>query len=326
MQGFEPVILHPLCDCILKLSMTAPAHLSVLLDETIDAVLGDRHSGVFVDATFGRGGHTRALLARLDADSRVYAFDKDPQAQAEGACLMAEDPRLIMIHDSYAALAAQLLAHGVVQVDGVMADLGVSSPQLDQAERGFSFMSDGPLDMRMDNSKGLTAAQWIDQIDETALANVLYQYGEERYSRRIAKAIKLNAPFERTVQLAEVIKTAHPKWEKHKHPATRSFQAIRIAINGELDDLAAFLPQTLHVLKPTGRLAVISFHSLEDRMVKQFIQQESSGVSDEDTWLPQTRAKTLKKIARIAPSDQEVAHNSRARSAWLRVAQRQESL
>jgi len=306
--------------------MTAPAHLSVLLDETIDAVLGDRHSGVFVDATFGRGGHTRALLARLDADSRVYAFDKDPQAQAEGACLMAEDPRLIMIHDSYAALAAQLLAHGVVQVDGVMADLGVSSPQLDQAERGFSFMSDGPLDMRMDNSKGLTAAQWIDQIDETALANVLYQYGEERYSRRIAKAIKMNAPFERTVQLAEVIKTAHPKWEKHKHPATRSFQAIRIAINGELDDLAAFLPQTLQVLKPTGRLAVISFHSLEDRMVKQFIQQESSGVSDEDTWLPQTRAKTLKKIARIAPSDQEVAHNSRARSAWLRVAQRQESL
>jgi 16S rRNA (cytosine1402-N4)-methyltransferase len=325
MQGFEPAILHPFCDCVPNLSMTAPAHLSVLLDETIDAVLGDRHSGVFVDATFGRGGHTRALLARLDANSRVYAFDKDPQAQAEGARLMAEDPRLIMIHDSYAALAAQLAAHGVTQVDGVMADLGVSSPQLDQAERGFSFMSDGPLDMRMDNSKGLTAAQWIDQVDETALANVLYQYGEERYSRRIAKAIKMNAPFERTVQLAEVIKTAHPKWEKHKHPATRSFQAIRIAINGELDDLAAFLPQTLHVLKPTGRLAVISFHSLEDRMVKQFIQQESSGVSDEDTWLPQTRAKTLKKIARIAPSDQEVAHNSRARSAWLRVAQRQES-
>jgi 16S rRNA (cytosine1402-N4)-methyltransferase len=299
------------------------AHLSVLLNETIDALLGGRQHGVFVDATFGRGGHTRALLARLDADSRVYAFDKDPQAQAEGARLMAEDPRLVMIHDSFATLQTQLTAHGVSQVDGIMADLGVSSPQLDDAGRGFSFMNDGPLDMRMDNSRGQTAADWLLAIDEADLADVLYQYGEERHSRRIAKAIKLAGRLETTGQLAEIVKVAHPKWEKHKHPATRSFQAIRIAINHELDDIAVFLPQSLTALKPEGRLAVISFHSLEDRIVKQFIQQESSGAEVNGGWgIP--REKTLKKVARVAPSDAEVQHNPRARSAWLRVAERQE--
>jgi len=260
------------------------AHLSVLLNETIDALLGGRQHGIFVDATFGRGGHTRALLARLDANSRVYAFDKDPQAQAEGARLMAEDPRLVMIHDSFATLQTQLTAHGVSQVDGIMADLGVSSPQLDDAGRGFSFMNDGPLDMRMDNSRGQTAADWLVAIDEADLADVLYQYGEERHSRRIAKAIKLAGRLETTGQLAEIVKVAHPKWEKHKHPATRSFQAIRIAINHELDDIAVFLPQSLTALKPEGRLAVISFHSLEDRIVKQFIQQESSGAEVNGGW------------------------------------------
>lgn len=299
------------------------AHLSVLLDETIDALLGGRTHGIFVDATFGRGGHTRALLARLDADSRVYAFDKDPQAQAEGARLMAEDPRLIMIHDSFATLQAQLHAQGLPQVDGIMADLGVSSPQLDEAARGFSFMHDGPLDMRMDNSRGQTAADWLLDIDEADLADVLFQYGEERYSRRIAKAIKAVGRIETTAELAEIIKVAHPKWEKHKHAATRSFQAIRIAINHELDDLSAFLPQSLAMLRPQGRLAVISFHSLEDRLVKQFIQQESSGAEVNGGW-GTPRAKTLKKVARVAPSDAEVKHNPRARSAWLRVAERQE--
>ena len=301
----------------------ASPHISVLLDETIDAVLGDCRSGVFVDATFGRGGHARALLARLDADSRVYAFDKDPQAQAVGAQMAAEDPRLVMIHASFAELTTQLQRLGVSQVDGVMADLGVSSPQLDQAERGFSFMHDGLLDMRMDNSQGQTAAEWLLRIEEEPLANVLYQYGEERYSRRIARAIKQFGQFETTAQLAEVIKVAHPKWDKHKHPATRSFQAIRIAINRELDDLVDFLPQAVQCLRSDGRLAVISFHSLEDRIVKQFIQQQSTPMQD-DGWLQQAErsVQTLKKLSRVAPSEQEVQGNPRSRSAWLRVASR----
>ena len=301
----------------------ASLHISVLLDETIDAVLGDCRSGVFVDATFGRGGHARALLARLDADSRVYAFDKDPQAQAVGAQMAAADPRLVMIHASFAELTTQLQRLGVSQVDGVMADLGVSSPQLDQAERGFSFMHDGLLDMRMDNSQGQTAAEWLLQIEEEPLANVLYQYGEERYSRRIARAIKQFGQFETTAQLAEVIKVAHPKWDKHKHPATRSFQAIRIAINRELDDLVDFLPQAVQCLRSDGRLAVISFHSLEDRIVKQFIQQQSTPMQD-DGWLQQAErsVQTLKKLSRVAPSEQEVQGNPRSRSAWLRVASR----
>lgn len=300
------------------------SHISVLLTETIDALLAERTEGCFVDATFGRGGHAQALLARLGANSRLIAFDKDPQAQAVGAAMAAQDSRLVMVHASFAELAEQLARLNISQVDGVMADLGVSSPQLDQAERGFSFMNDGPLDMRMDNSKGVTAAQWLQDIEETALADVLFQYGDERYSRRIARAIKQAGRIETTGQLAQIVKEAHPKWEKHKHPATRSFQAIRIAINRELDDLMLFLPQAVQVLKPTGRLAVISFHSLEDRAVKQFIQQQST--LPEQGWLPQPVAdpRCLKKIARVSASDHEVGSNPRARSAWLRVAERLE--
>lgn len=300
------------------------SHISVLLTETIDALLAERTEGCFVDATFGRGGHAQALLARLGANSRLIAFDKDPQAQAVGAAMAAQDSRLVMVHASFAELAEQLAGLNITQVDGVMADLGVSSPQLDQAERGFSFMNDGPLDMRMDNSKGVTAAQWLQDIEETALADVLFQYGDERYSRRIARAIKQAGRIETTGQLAQIVKEAHPKWEKHKHPATRSFQAIRIAINRELDDLMLFLPQAVQVLKPTGRLAVISFHSLEDRAVKQFIQQQST--LPEQGWLPQPVAdpRCLKKIARVSASDHEVGSNPRARSAWLRVAERLE--
>jgi len=229
----------------------------------------------------------------------------------------------VMIHASFAQLGQQLQRLGVAQVDGIMADLGVSSPQLDQAERGFSFMQDGLLDMRMDNSRGQTAAEWLLQIGEEDLANVLYQYGEERYSRRIARAIKQFGQFDTTAQLAEVIKVAHPKWDKHKHPATRSFQAIRIALNRELDDLVDFLPQAVQCLRPHGRLAVISFHSLEDRIVKQFIQQQSTPQQD-DAWLQQAdrSVQTLKKLTRVAPSELEIKHNPRARSAWLRVAAR----
>lgn len=300
------------------------SHISVLLHETVDAVLADRNTGIYVDATFGRGGHTRLLLAKLNAQARVYAFDKDPQALTVAAELAEQDSRFQIIHASFAEMQQALSDLGVTQVDGVMADLGVSSPQLDQAERGFSFMKDGPLDMRMDNSQGPTAAEWLVDIEEEALANVIFQYGEERYSRRIAKAIKQAGYIETTAQLAEIVKVAHPKWEKNKHAATRTFQAIRIAINKELEDIENFLPQAVEVLKPEGRLAVISFHSLEDRLIKQFIQKESSLPEDSGWGLPQQQQDTrrLKKISRVRASDEEVKANPRSRSAWLRVAER----
>ena len=300
------------------------SHISVLLHETVDGVLAGRDTGIYVDATFGRGGHTRLLLSKLDQDARVYAFDKDPQALEVAAQLEQEDPRFKIIHASFADIQAELARIGITEVDGIMADLGVSSPQLDQAERGFSFMQDGPLDMRMDNSQGPTAAQWLLEIEEEKLANIIYQYGEERYSRRIARAIKQAGEITTTAQLAEIVKTAHPKWEKHKHPATRSFQAIRIAINKELDDIEKFLPQAVELLKATGQLAVISFHSLEDRLIKQFIQKESSLAEDSGWGMPQAQVDTrrLKKVSRVRASEAEVKANPRSRSAWLRVAER----
>lgn len=302
------------------------SHISVLLHETVDALLADRNTGIYVDGTFGRGGHTRLLLSKLDENARVYAFDKDPQALAVAAQLEQEDPRFKIIHASFADLKLALAQLGIEQVDGVMADLGVSSPQLDQAERGFSFMQDGPLDMRMDNSQGPTAAEWLTQIDEQDLANVIFQYGEERYSRRIARAIKQAGYIETTAKLAEIVKVAHPKWEKNKHAATRTFQAIRIAINKELEDIESFLPQAVEVLKPGGRLAVISFHSLEDRLIKQFIQKESTLPEDHGWGMPQAQQYTrrLKKISRVRASEAEVKENPRSRSAWLRVAERLE--
>ncbi|MDK1684524.1 16S rRNA (cytosine(1402)-N(4))-methyltransferase RsmH [Acinetobacter terrestris] len=300
------------------------SHISVLLHETVDALLADRNTGVYVDGTFGRGGHTRLLLSKLDENARVYGFDKDPQALEAAAILEQEDSRFKIIHASFADLKQELEARGIGLVDGVMADLGVSSPQLDQAERGFSFMKDGPLDMRMDNSKGPTAAEWLVNIEEEALANVIFKYGEERYSRRIAKAIKAAGYIETTAQLAEIVKVAHPKWEKNKHAATRTFQGIRIAINKELEDIEAFLPQTVDVLKTGGRVAVISFHSLEDRLIKQFIQKESTLAEDTSWGMPQEREDTrrLKKISRVRASEEEIKANFRSRSAWLRVAER----
>ena len=302
------------------------SHISVLLHETVDGVLAGRDTGIYVDATFGRGGHTRLLLSKLDQDARVYAFDKDPQALEVAAQLEQEDSRFRIIHASFADIQAELARIGITEVDGIMADLGVSSPQLDQAERGFSFMQDGPLDMRMDNSQGTTAAQWLLEIEEEKLANIIYQYGEERYSRRIARAIKQAGEITTTAQLAEIVKTAHPKWEKHKHPATRSFQAIRIAINKELDDIEKFLPQAVELLKATGQLAVISFHSLEDRLIKQFIQKESSLAEDSGWGMPQAQVDTrrLKKVSRVRASEAEIKANPRSRSAWLRVAERLE--
>lgn len=308
--------------------MTTFTHQTVLLDEAVVSVLGAQN-GVYVDATFGRGGHARHLLARLGAAAQVFGFDKDLQAIAAGATLAAEDSRFVIVHESFADIQRVLATRGLSgQVDGVLADLGVSSPQLDDAARGFSFQNDGPLDMRMDVTRGESAAQWLASVAEDELARVLFEYGEERHSRRIARAIvkaRTINPITRTRELAEIVAAAHPAWEKHKHPATRSFQAIRIAINNELGDIETFLRAALAVLKPGGRLAVISFHSLEDRLVKQFFQKEAKG-DDFPRGLPVTvdmlkpRLKIIGKA--IKPSAEEVDANPRSRSARLRVAEK----
>lgn len=308
--------------------MTTFAHQTVLLDEAVVSVLGAR-DGTYIDATFGRGGHARHLLAQLDATARVIGFDKDPQAIAAGEALAAADPRFTIVHDSFANILAVVSGLGLAgSIDGVLADLGVSSPQLDDAARGFSFMNDGPLDMRMDITRGKSAAEWIANVAEDELARVLFEFGEERHSRRIARAIvrqRAETPITRTRQLAEIVAAAHPAWEKHKHPATRAFQAIRIFINNELGDIEQFLRDALHVLTPGGRLAVISFHSLEDRLVKQYFQKEAKG-DDFPPGLPITvdmlkpRLKIIGKP--IDPSDAEIAANPRSRSARLRVAQK----
>ncbi len=312
--------------------MSTFVHQTVLLDEAVVSVLGTQDgahekAGVYIDATFGRGGHTRHLLARLGANARVLGFDKDPQAIAAGEVLAAEDARFVIVHESFADIMTVLRARDLVgAIDGVLADLGVSSPQLDDAGRGFSFMNDGPLDMRMDFSRGQSAAEWIAEVAEDELARVLFEFGEERHSRRIARAIvkaRAEKAITRTKELADIVAAAHPAWEKHKHPATRAFQAIRIAINNELGDIQQFLRDALAVLKPGGRLAVISFHSLEDRMVKQFFQKEAKG-DDFPPGLPVTvdmlkpRLKIIGKA--IEPSAAEVEANPRARSARLRVA------
>ncbi len=306
-------------------------HETVLLTETVASVLGVatlsnemNKSGVFVDATFGRGGHSRLLLQYLAEDARLIVFDKDPQAIEVAENLADKDSRVTVVHDSFATLTDSLNQIGITQADGIMADLGVSSPQLDDGSRGFSFMRDGAIDMRMDTSRGQSVGEWLAEVDETTLADVLFQYGEERHSRRIAKAIKQMPSYTSTLELAEVIKQAHPKWQKGKHPATQSFQAMRIFINNELGDIETFLDQALQMLAVGGRLAVISFHSLEDRIIKQFLQRHSKGQYPEDEHLPipPMRPKLLSKPERIAPSAAEITVNPRARSAWLRSATR----
>lgn len=311
--------------------MNAPSiysHTSVLLDEAIEG-LAIRPDGLYVDGTFGRGGHSRALLARLSAEGRLIGFDKDPEAVRVGAELAAEDGRFVVIQRSFADMAEELRQRGLHgQVDGVLLDLGVSSPQLDDAERGFSFMQDGPLDMRMDPTTGQSAADWINSAAEQDIATVLKEYGEERYAKRLARAIvnrRAEQPFTRTADLAEVVKVANPAWEKHKHPATRAFQGIRIFINRELDDLAEGLKAALDVLAPGGRLVVISFHSLEDRLVKQFMRREAKGAP-----LPRDlpiRAADIEVSVNligkaIMPSAAETSANPRARSAVLRIAEK----
>lgn len=312
---------------------SALTHQTVLLEQTVAMVLGvadlsmlTKHSqtGVYVDATFGRGGHSRLLLEYLAPDARLVVFDKDVQAIAVAQQLAQQDKRVMVVHDSFAHLLDNLHRLGIDKVDGLMADLGVSSPQLDDGSRGFSFMRDGVVDMRMDTSRGESVGEWLQRVDEQTLADVLYRYGEERHSRRIAKAIKAMDNYHSTVALAEVIKQAHPKWQKGKHPATQSFQAMRIFINNELDDITSFLEQSIEALKVNGHLAVISFHSLEDRLIKQFLNNHSRGRWEGDDKLPimPVRPKYFEKPSRICPSAAQIEHNPRARSAYLRGAKR----
>ncbi len=307
--------------------MTNGKHYSVLLEESVDALLVD-DGGVYVDGTFGRGGHSRAILSELNASARLIGFDKDPRAVAAGQALHEDDSRFEIVHSSFADMKAQLASKGLAQVDGVLLDLGVSSPQLDEAERGFSFLKDGPLDMRMDNSKGQSAAEWIAEADAVYIARALKEYGEERFSKRIANAIveaREEQPITGTLQLAEIVSAANPKWEKGKNPATRAFQGIRIFINRELQDLETTLTDVLSIVKPGGRIVVISFHSLEDRIVKRFIRRQEKG-QQLPAGLPVTEDqldKTMRSIGKAVKADSaELAENVRSRSAVMRVAQK----
>jgi 16S rRNA (cytosine1402-N4)-methyltransferase len=311
--------------------MTEHRHISVLLHEAL-AGLAIKPDGIYLDGTFGRGGHSRAILVQLAVGGHLHAIDRDPTAIAAAQDL-AQDPRFSIHHRTFAELGELAQQLGLVgQIDGILLDLGVSSPQLDDAERGFSFMRDGPLDMRMDPTQGLSAAQWLAQVDVEDLTFVLREYGEEKFAWKIANAIvqsRAEAPLERTGQLAALIAATVPKSHKEKkHPATRSFQAIRIYINSELEQVNRALESALSVLKPGGRLAVISFHSLEDRLVKQFMRKHSKP-APVPKGMPLTQAQINAKVPlalvgkAIMPSDAELLDNPRARSAVLRVAERQ---
>ena len=302
-------------------------HQTVLLREAVDALV-TTPAGFYVDGTFGRGGHSRYLLERLDEHGRVLGVDKDPAAQAVAEQLAGSEPRFTFFHGSFAELPHQLHRMGIDAVDGILLDLGVSSPQLDDGERGFSFQHDGPLDMRMDTTRGETAAQWLAVAGEQEIVGVLREYGEERFARRIAAAIvseREQAPIETTGRLAKVVSEANPKWERHKHPATRAFQAIRIRVNRELDDLEALLAGALDLLQVGGRLVVISFHSLEDRIVKRYMRDMARGralprgLPIPDIELDR-RMKIVGKAVKAEPG--EVADNPRARSAVMRVAEK----
>ena len=302
-------------------------HTTVLLAEAVDAV-ALRPEGVYVDGTFGRGGHSRALLARLASGGRLIGFDKDPEAVAEGARLAAVDARFAILHESFADLASALRSRGIAQVDGLLLDLGVSSPQIDNPARGFSFRFDAPLDMRMDTTRGETAAEFLAGASERRIAEVIRDYGEERFAVQIAKAIvagrasgdALCTTHQLSLLVARAVKTREPG----QNPATRTFQALRIFVNAELESLEQGLNASLELLAPGGRLAVISFHSLEDRIVKTFIARESREVVDarSPSLYAAPRAMRLNALGRIRPSAAEVKATPRARSATLRVAER----
>lgn len=315
-------------------TFSSAEHSTVLLHETVEG-LALKENGIYIDGTFGRGGHSRLILSKLADNGKLIAIDRDPKAVAEAKKI--QDPRFHIEHNTFSEILPICEKLGLAgKIDGILLDLGVSSPQLDDAARGFSFMKDGPLDMRMDNSQGLSAAEWLQQVSEQDLAWVLKTFGEERFAKKIAKAIvdynksavqNGGECLTRTLQLAELIAQTVPFKDKHKHPATRSFQAIRIFINAELDELEKVLASALAVLAPGGRLSIISFHSLEDRMVKHFMRKQSQGEAipkglplREDQIQRNQRLKVIGKA--MMPSEDEIAQNPRARSAVLRIAER----
>lgn len=305
-----------------------PAHRTVLLHQAVDHLLTDP-DGVYLDATFGRGGHSREILRRLSPRGRLIAIDRDPQAVAAAAQI--QDARFVMVHAAFAEFARVLHAQGVQQVAGLLFDLGVSSPQLDQPERGFSFRGDGPLDMRMDTSSGQTAAEFLAKASVDEIATVLRDYGNERAAVQIAKKIvarrSAGSPVARSGELAALVATAVKSREPGQDPATRTFQALRIHVNAELAQIEAALSQVLPVLQLGGRLVVISFHSLEDALVKRYIQSHARppAVDRRQPYVPgmsQAFVPALEEVARLRPSEVEVRSNPRARSAMLRVAKR----
>jgi len=306
----------------------SPAHVPVLLDEALDALRIDPN-GIYVDATFGRGGHSRAILQRLGPHGRLLALDRDPAAVVAAADIA--DPRFSIVHAPFSHLGHVLDEHGITHIDGLLLDVGVSSPQIDDAQRGFSFRQDGPLDMRMDPTRGPSAAQWLEEVDEDELAHIIRKYGEERFAQQVARAIvtaRQTGPLTGTRQLAQVVAQAVRKREPGQDPATRTFQAVRIHINRELEELEAALGQGLQHLAARGRLVAIAFHSLEDRLVKHFIRRHST-VPDDLARLPlredQLPPRPLAAVGRaIKPSAAEVAANPRARSAVMRAAERTE--
>lgn len=303
-------------------------HKPVLLDEVIEA-LDIRANGFYIDATFGRGGHSRAILQKLGREGRLLAFDKDPAAIDSVATDFASDPRFAIVQGSFTMLTQQVEArHMTGKIAGILFDFGVSSPQLDDPQRGFSFRRDAPLDMRMDPTNGIPVSEWLNSADEKDIADVIYQYGEERASRRIARAIvndREQQPYTHTRQLADLIQRLLPGKKQDIHPATRTFQALRIFINRELQDIAEVLPQAVKVLGKGGRLVAISFHSLEDRIVKRFIRDASrpASVPIAIPMMPDDSQVSLKPVGKKQrASAQEISHNPRARSAVLRVAEK----
>ena len=306
--------------------MSATPHITVLLKEAVEA-LAIKPAGIYVDGTFGRGGHSRAVLAQLGPEGRLIAFDRDPVAVAAGREI--KDPRFELVHAPFSDFAEALAERGVEKVDGVLLDLGVSSPQLDEAERGMSFRFDAPLDMRMDTTRGLTAAEWLAEAPVADITRVLREYGEERFAYEIAKAIavaRTGGAVATTGQLAALVEKTVRTREPGQHPATRTFQALRICVNQELEELSLVLPQVVAALAPGGRLVVISFHSLEDRIVKRFMR-DASRPPQLPARLPVRAADMPKpKLALVGkavrPSDEEVSANPRSRSAVMRVAER----
>jgi 16S rRNA (cytosine1402-N4)-methyltransferase len=311
---------------------TVYAHTTVLLQEAVDALVardeGECLDGTYVDGTYGRGGHSRLLLQRLGPRGRVFALDRDPEAVAAATtgATRVDDPRFCIQHTRFGDMAAMLAAQGVTQVDGVLLDLGVSSPQIDDPARGFSFRFDGPLDMRMDTTRGESAADFLQRADERQIAEVIRELGEERFARQIAKALVARReggdPVRTTGALSDLVAGAVKTREAGQNPATRTFQALRIFVNAELEELQQALSAALALLQPGGRLVVISFHSLEDRIVKTFIAGESRSVVDRRAPFAPPALLRLKALGRIRPGETELRANPRARSAIMRVAER----